>query len=188
MYTLQFDGLFRNVPDKGRPQAGIMCYGWLIFKGEVVIATGHGAFARDRQATSNIAEYLALIEGLDALRDLGVENEPVKICGDAKGVIDQMQGEAEVNAASVKPVYRRACKLAKCFVNIEWVWTPRRYNRSADLLTRRAMRQVRSDQLNYQAALQAIDPHSEQYTRNHQFLPLLDLRIYQTFTSIPRSG
>ena len=92
MYTLQFDGLFKPVQGANPvDQAGFMCYGWLIWKDHKVIARGHGGVARGQAATSNTAEYMALIEGLDALQDMGVCEQPVTVIGDARSVIDQMQ-------------------------------------------------------------------------------------------------
>ncbi len=91
MFRLEFDGLFRTTDDEQSASAGIMCYGWRILRGKRVIAQGHGTFARGRNANSNIAEYLALVEGLEALRDMGVTDERVLVCGDAKSVINQME-------------------------------------------------------------------------------------------------
>ncbi len=88
MYTLQFDGLFRGVPNhpKSDPNVGFLCYGWLIYRHGAVVAHGHGAYARSNNATANIAEYLALIEGLDALLDFGIFHEEVWIVGDANAL------------------------------------------------------------------------------------------------------
>jgi len=118
MYALRFDGLFRSIQNPAGPtdaKAGIMCYGWLIFKQDRLIAKGHGAFADGENATSNVAEYLALIEGLEALLDLGVRDELVKVTGDAKCVIEQLLGVARVNSARIRPLYRKASRLTKRF-------------------------------------------------------------------------
>ena len=181
MYTLQFDGLFRGVhgEDSARVKTGFMCYGWVILQEANIVARGHGAYARGKDATSNIAEYLALIEGLDALYDLGIRSEPVHIYGDAKGVIDQMRGEASVTSPSTLPMFRRASRLARRFENLEWTWVPRRDNRLADLLTRRAMRQVRLDSHSYQETVRAIHPYTARQQTSNKFLPVLDLRVYQ---------
>ncbi|MEW5871499.1 MAG: ribonuclease HI family protein [Chloroflexota bacterium] len=180
MLTLRFDGLFRNVPTDllQRAQAGFMCYGWLVWRGSEIIARGHGGVARSKNANSNIAEYLALIEGMDALLDLVCENEKVRICGDAKSVIDQMRGMAEVNASSVKPLYRRAIRLAQHFHRIHWVWTPRKDNHEADVLTRRALRQIRSDKQTFQTTLHILSDGKTASTQGNKFLPLMDLRVY----------
>ncbi len=181
MYALRFDGLFRGLPGKNgkTTKAGIMCYGWLIFSDSMIVAQGHGAFARGAEASSNIAEYLALIEGLDALRDCGVEAEFVKVFGDSKTVIDQMRGAASVNSEGMWPLYLKAKRLAKYFVNLRWIWTPRKNNKEADRLTRRAMKQVRSDPSAYRATLQAIAPGKKKGPRRRKLLPLIDLRVYQ---------
>jgi ribonuclease HI len=185
MYTLQFDGLFRGISreNNDKSKAGFLCYGWIILQDERVIARGHGAYARGRDATSNIAEYLALIEGLDALQDMGVIDEPVRIIGDAKGVIDQMQGLADVTSPLTLPLYRRAMRLARAFRLLKWEWTPRRLNHQADQLTRKAMRQVRRDDRSFWATIQAIELNDESITASRRFLPILDLRVYQVYRS-----
>ncbi|HVN53628.1 MAG TPA: ribonuclease HI family protein [Anaerolineaceae bacterium] len=179
MYTLRFDGLLREVPGEYHRtfQAGFMCYGWLILRNGRVIARGHGVFGHGKEATSNAAEYLGLIEGLEALRDLGVRSdERIEVYGDAKSVIDQMIGLSGVNSPRTRRLYRQAHRLAREFTNLHWIWTPRRYNRDADQLTRRAMRQICSDQVHFQAAIDAID---RDWDRSDQFLSITDLRVYQ---------
>lgn len=171
-YHLAFDGLFRSLPGNTDPgsQAGVMCYGWVISKDRVIIARGHGAVVRGRHATSNVAEYLALIEGLDALLDMNLTDVKLKVSGDAKCVIDQMIGRAAVNAASMKPLHRRASRLAGRFSRLEWVWTPRKDNRPADSLTRRAMKQVRWNSSQLESAVREMGSQS-------RLFPLLDLRV-----------
>ncbi len=181
MYTLQFDGLFRKVAGKTftGSKAGFMGYGWLISKNGVVIARGHGVYARGKDATSNIAEYMALIEGLESLADLGIRSEPVKIVGDAKCIIDQMNGLASVNSPSMKPLYRKARGLARKFHKVTWIWTPREENIQADNLTRLALAQVRADEYHYKAAVRAIHLARRGKGKSGNLLSLLDLRIYQ---------
>jgi ribonuclease HI len=181
MYTLRFDGLYRGVPGsvKAANKAGFLCVGWLISRDGVVVAKGHAVFAHSRDATSNVAEYLALIEGLESLRDMGVRDEPVEVMGDAKTVIEQVQGLADVNAARIKPVWRRAKKAAGYFGNLTWRWTPRRHNHAADQLTRHALHAMRFDRQGYEEALRAIAPGGRSHQpRAGQFLSLIDLRIY----------
>lgn len=179
-YTLRFDGLFRRLPGELSRvnRAGFMSYGWLVFQGNTLIARGHGVVARGTGATSTVAEYLALIEGLEALLDLGIQAEGIKVCGDAKCVIEQMRGEAAVKAGTMIPMHRRAMRLAQRFAKLRWIWTPRRQNKGADSLTRLAMRQMRQDKNRYLAAVQAIDP-TRHDRMSSKFLPLVDLRVYQ---------
>ena len=181
MLTLEFDGLYRGFFEDGVSvaRAGVMCYGWLIYRDGLLIARGHGGFARCEDASSNIAEYLALIEGLSALVDMGLEREPILIKGDARSVIDQMQGFAAVNSPSTRPLYRRASRLSSKLKRAEWRWMPRRNNHDADLLTRRAMKQIRANPQQYQAAIRKVDPASLPRSKRKQLFSLLDLRIFQ---------
>jgi ribonuclease HI len=180
MLTLQFDGLFRGAPQELHlgENAGFMCFGWVILRDGQVVARGHGGYARGQDASSNVAEYLALIEGLEALLDMEPGAVEVEICGDAKSVIDQMTGHATVTATSIKPLYRRASKLAARFPAIYWSWTPRRNNHTADALTRRALHQIRINPEPYEAAMQAF--HACKHTRHalSRLRLILDLRLY----------
>ena len=181
MLTLQFDGLFRGMPQDMHlgETAGFMCYGWVILKDGKAIAHGHGGYARSQDASSNVAEYLALIEGMEALLDMRATSEVILICGDAKSIIEQMQGRASVTASSIKPLHRRARKLMGHFPNIFWSWTPRRNNHTADALTRRALRQIRANPEHYEAALQAMGERKKRPGRGPARLhSLLDLRMY----------
>jgi ribonuclease HI len=194
MLTLRFDGLYYNTndePSKPAPanahtktrahavQSGVMCYGWLIYHGEKLVARGHGGFVRQEAASSNIAEYLALIEGLQALVDMHIDNEDVEIIGDARSLIEQMNGTARVNANTTRPLYRKALLLSRHFPLLTWTWTPRRQNHAADQLTRRAMKQIRADPDRFRQALQRIKtPALSARLRKHLF-SLLDLRVYQ---------
>lgn len=185
MITLRFDGLFRGIPSNhsGR-KAGVMCYGWLIYRRSVLLARGHGAMARGKDATSNVAEYLALIQGLEALIDLGITQETVKICGDSRCIIDQMRGVAGVNAASMIPLHDQATRLVQHFRKLRWNWMPRKHNKAADSLTRRALRQIRLDPQAYHAMVNAIDVLNKPKRSSNRLLPLMDLRVYQPVNEI----
>jgi len=143
LYELRFDGLFREA--KEATKAGLMGIGWLLSRGDKLIAHGYGVTARGMDATSNIAEYLALIDGLEAIMDMGLEDQPLKVMGDARVIICQMTGDSRVSAERLIPVYRRARKLARKLHIVTWEWIPRRENKAADLLTRHALREVRAN-------------------------------------------
>lgn len=187
MYQLHFDGLYRQIhPQRSTSQttrraeqAGFMCYGWLIFQNGVLVARGHGVFAQGKNASSNSAEYLAMIEGLEALADMGVCHEPVIVMGDAKSVLDQMSGMASVSSAAARAHYRRAKKLVRGFTHLQWCWTPRQRNRAADQLTRRAMSEIRRDAEEYQAAVDALYPTRPGRQPARGLLALVDFRMYQ---------
>jgi ribonuclease HI len=186
MLYLQFDGLYRGAPQdlKLGEGAGVMCYGWVILRDRTVVARGHGGYMRARDASSNVAEYLGLIEGLEALLDMGGEKELVVISGDAKSVIEQMQGVASVSAASIRPLYRRARRLYAKFSRAYWNWTPRRHNHEADALTRRALRQLRANPSQYEASFKALHLGNHKGGLMNRLLPVLDLRLYQTAEAV----
>lgn len=179
MLILEFDGLFREAPQEHRmgDNAGFLCYGWVIVRNHTIIARGHGGYVRGKQASSNVAEYLGLIEGLSALLDMGAQDELVLIRGDAQSVIDQMRGFATVNAESIRPLYKRACKLAGKFKRTNWNWAPRRFNVEADKLTRRALQQLHTNFQQYEQALHSLKK-GEKKVKNSPILPVLDLRMY----------
>lgn len=188
MYRLHFDGLFRGITEHQLAAGGgLLCYGWLITCEGAIVARGHGACLRIRSASSNVAEYLALIEGLDALSDMGLTSEPVMISGDAKTVIDQMKGISSVHSTSILSLYRRASRLAGRFSYLVWSWAPRNENRAADRLTRLAMRQARGDFQKYQHGILPLDLGDPRRS-NNKFHSLLDLRVFQpvAVTASPR--
>ena len=120
-----------------------MCYGWIVYEDDQILAIGYGSYTHREVASSNGAEYLALIEGLEALKVLGFHKAPVTIVGDAKSVIDQMQGCASVTSRRIQTLHRKAVSLSHKMAIVEWLWVPRRQNKAADQLTRQALRQLR---------------------------------------------
>lgn len=150
LYELRFDGLFREA--KENSCAGLMGIGWLLNRENQLVAHGYGVTARGVDATSNMAEYLALIDGLQAIADMGLEECPLKVMGDARVVICQMTGDSRVSAERLIPVYRRARKLARKLNIVTWEWIPRKLNKAADQLTRHALREVTSNEVAFTLA------------------------------------
>jgi ribonuclease HI len=174
MLLLQFDGMLQLLGEQ--PQlGGFLGYGWLISRDGVVIAYGFGLFAGRKTVNSNLAEYLALIEGLDALLDLRITNTPIVIHGDSKSVIDQMNGAASISSLSTHNLYRRARKLAGQFDHISWGWVPRKNNKQADDLSRRSLNQLYIQPHAYETAMEQLNARSPGYG---EFMSLLDLRVY----------
>jgi ribonuclease HI len=177
MYTLRFDGLFRKINNSNLLENAfeLHCYGWLLSEGDKIIAQGYGAYESQTEGSSNISEYLALIEGLEALLDLVQMDKRIRVCGDAKSVIDQMRGVSSVNSNRIWRYYDQAMKLANNFIALELVWLPRKYNKEADKLSRLAMKQAR---FNHKHALRK-DEYETEYTdiSRNQPMPLYDLRI-----------
>lgn len=174
MYTLHFDGMFRASETGWSNQPGLLGYGWLIQRDGREIARGFGVFLKNCRAGSNAAEYLALIDGLDALADLQIQNEPVEIRGDAKCVLDQMTGAATVSSPLTRILNRQARKLSRRFSSVTWTWVPRRENRHADSLSRRSFLYLHYSSCFY------TDGKPLQKTKLFKggLIPLVDLRIH----------
>lgn len=180
---LFFDGLYRDriphgcahVQSQEEP-SGIITYGWLVYQTAELLGQGFGAHLNFTDATSNAAEYFALIHGLEALIDLGYADRPILISGDSKTVIDQMQALVRVTSEKMIPLHQYAKKLAKEFSQLEWRWVPRKYNRASDRLTRKALRQYRM-----QAGMKRTEPQekSDCVSIEEECLsPLFDLSIF----------
>jgi len=173
MYILQFDGMLHTSVN-GQKSVSLLGYGWILHRNRIEVARGFGIFLRQHKTGSNIAEYIALIDGLEALMDLRLRHAPVEIRGDAKCVIDQMIGCAGVSSPLTGILNRRAQKLARRFTALTWVWVPRRENRQADNLSRRS--------LNYLCYSPHLDREIANYrfssSRNGKLIPLVDLRVH----------
>jgi ribonuclease HI len=172
MYILRFDGMLHTSGSEPMP-VSLLGYGWVIERNGAEIARGFGLFLRKSKTGSNIAEYLALIEGLETLVDLRIRHEVVEIRGDAKCVIDQMSGYARVSSTLTRKLNQRAQKLARRFTNLTWVWVPRNQNRHADRLSRRSFRYLR-----YSPHLDQEIHRSRLSTYRGRFVPLVDLRVH----------
>lgn len=181
MYELQFDGLFRRIGENTK--TGVMAYGWLIFRKGIMVARGYGVFAARAEATSNVAEYLALIEGLTALQDMGVQSEPIHISGDSKIVISQMNGLSAIHAEQMKELHQRAASLACAFEHLHFEWHKRSRNKAADLLSRHALKQAKKNQHHYNAVVDKLAAsrgifRSRRSTLIESFQPIVALSVF----------
>ena len=174
MYLLQFDGMLQTLTE--HPQmGGFLGYGWLITRDGTEIAHGFGLFANKQPVNSNIAEYLALIEALEASVDLRIRDEQIEIRGDSKCVIDQMAGRASVRSPTIQSLYRRAHRLAGKFKHLTWGWVPRHKNKLADSLSRRGLEHLYNQPGAYALAINRLDTKSG---GRSGFISMLDLRVY----------
>jgi ribonuclease HI len=56
----------------------------------------------------------------------------LRVCLDSRLLVNQLNGEAEVNAEHLKPLYEQALSLKEQFDDIEIAWVPREWNSEAD--------------------------------------------------------
>lgn len=88
-------------------------------------------------ATHNVAEYRALIEGLQLARDHGIQR--IRVYMDSELVVDQMNGLSAVRQAHLGDLHEAASSLVALFKSIRISWVPREMNAEADRLVRDAL-------------------------------------------------
>jgi ribonuclease HI len=89
------------------------------------------------EATNNVAEYRALLLGLELARDL--EADEVEIVNDSELVSKQIRGEYKVKHAGLKPLYLEAMAALREFDRWEVRSVRRESNERADELVNEAL-------------------------------------------------
>jgi ribonuclease HI len=92
------------------------------------------------EATNNVAEYRALLLGLELARDLGATE--VEVVNDSELVARQIGGEYKVKHAGLKPLFLEAMRELRGFER--WAVRPvrREQNQRADELVNQALDQA----------------------------------------------
>ena len=88
-------------------------------------------------ATNNEAEYHALIEGLNAVKDWDPDRLEVYL--DSKLVVEQVNGRYRIKAPELLPLHRRASELLSQFKDHTVTHVEREKNRGADYLANKAI-------------------------------------------------
>jgi ribonuclease HI len=88
-------------------------------------------------ATNNVAEYLALIEGLNAVSEWTPDR--VEVYLDSKLVVEQVRGNYRVKNAALAPLHARALQLIAALPEVEVRHVEREKNKGADALANRAI-------------------------------------------------
>lgn len=88
-------------------------------------------------ATNNLAEWNALVIGLEAAVDRGIRRLAVRL--DSELVVKQLRGEYRVKHEALQPLHRRAMTLLRRFEQVDLRHVPRRQNALADRLVNRVL-------------------------------------------------
>lgn len=102
-------------------------------QGEVLEETGQ----RIGPATNNVAEYRAVLRGLERARALGATE--VEIIGDSELVARQLAGSYRVKHPAMKPLHQEALALLNGFERWNMRTVPRAENARADALVNQAL-------------------------------------------------
>jgi ribonuclease HI len=89
------------------------------------------------EATNNVAEYRALILGLQHAKQLGATE--VEVINDSELVAKQVNGQYKVKHEAMKPLYREALKHFSEFPKWKIRSVPRAQNKDADALVNQAL-------------------------------------------------
>jgi ribonuclease HI len=107
-----------------------------------VVTTADGEELAERsaylgEATNNVAEYRALLLGLELARELGARE--VDVVNDSELVSRQIGGEYRVKHAGLKPLYLEAMAALRGFNRWSVRSVPREGNERADQLVNEAL-------------------------------------------------
>ena len=130
-HVLYCDGASRGNP-------GPSAIGFVLYDSAGATVAAIGGFIGE--TTNNVAEYQALIGGLETALEHGVGSIEVRL--DSMLLVKQVMGEYRVKAAHLKPLQRQAVKLLTRFDDASIGHVPREKNKVADGLANEALDEV----------------------------------------------
>jgi ribonuclease HI len=118
---------------RGNP--GPAAYGYVLESedGHVLDARGEAIGV----ATNNVAEYRALVAGLEKAVELGVEE--LEVVSDSELLVRQMRGEYKVKNPALRELWLQAGALASRLVSVRYTAVRREHNELADRLVNDAL-------------------------------------------------
>jgi ribonuclease HI len=125
--------LFTDGGARGNP--GPAAYGYVIEAEDGTVLAAHGE--RIGVATNNVAEYRALIAGLDKALELAVPE--VEVVSDSELLVKQMRGEYKVKNAALQELSIQASRLAREIGKVSYTAVRREQNELADRLVNEAL-------------------------------------------------
>ena len=84
------------------------------------------------ETTNNVAEYTAVIRGLEEAQRLGASE--VLLRSDSQLLINQLTGRYRVKAPHLQPLHKRVRDLMRAFTRVDLEHVPRERNTAADSL------------------------------------------------------
>jgi ribonuclease HI len=88
-------------------------------------------------ATNNVAEYRALVAGLEKAVELGVEE--LEVVSDSELLVKQMRGEYKVRNPTLRELWFEAQQLAEQLATVRFTAVRREHNELADRLVNEAL-------------------------------------------------
>jgi ribonuclease HI len=125
--------LFTDGGSRGNPGPAAAAYVLEAEDGTVLAAHGEAIGV----ATNNVAEYRALVAGLERARDLGADE--LEVVSDSELVVKQMRGEYKVKKPELRELSLRASELAREIGTVRFTAVRREHNELADRLVNDAL-------------------------------------------------
>jgi ribonuclease HI len=92
-------------------------------------------------ATNNVAEYRALVEGLEAAARVGVDE--LEVVSDSELLVKQMRGEYKVKNAALRELSLEAARIGRSIGTVRYRAVRREHNTLADRLVNEALDSAR---------------------------------------------
>jgi probable phosphoglycerate mutase len=118
---------------RGNP--GPAAYGYVLEAEDGTVLAAHGETIGI--ATNNVAEYSALVAGLERALDLGAS--AVEVISDSELMVKQMRGEYRVKNEALRELFLDASRLARRIGTVSYTAVRREHNELADRLVNEAL-------------------------------------------------
>ena len=125
--------LFTDGGARGNPGPAASAYVLEAEDGTVLAAHGETIGV----ATNNVAEYRALVAGLEKARDLGLGE--LEVVSDSELLVKQMRGEYKVKNAALRELSLRAAQVPRAIGDVRYTAVRREHNELADRLVNEAL-------------------------------------------------
>jgi ribonuclease HI len=126
--TLWTDGGARGNP-------GPAAFGYVLEAENGTVLAAHGEAIGT--ATNNVAEYRALIAGLEKAAEVGVDD--LEVVSDSELLVKQMRGEYKVKNETLRGLFEQASDLANGLGSVRYTAVRREHNELADRLVNEAL-------------------------------------------------
>jgi ribonuclease H / adenosylcobalamin/alpha-ribazole phosphatase len=118
---------------RGNP--GPAAYGYVLEAEDGTVLAAHGETIGT--ATNNVAEYRALVAGLEKALELHVDE--VEVVSDSELLVKQMRGEYKVKKPTLRELWGEATDLARQLRSVRYTAVRREHNELADRLVNEAL-------------------------------------------------
>jgi ribonuclease HI len=125
--------LFTDGGSRGNP--GPAAYAYVLEAGDGTVLDARGETIG--VATNNVAEYSALVAGLERAAELRVTE--LEVVSDSELLVKQMRGEYRVKNPALQDLFLDASRLARAIRRVTYTAVRREHNELADSLVNEAL-------------------------------------------------